>query len=119
MCNCVGLKISLPPLRLIKIDVEGYELEVLNGMGRLLDERPFIMLEVALGYLIQRPGAYQKELEFASRFGYRQFVSDRGKFVPYELGPASHVNLWLIPEEVVKQGHAGSVPILTKARKAS
>ena len=89
------------------------------GWGGLLAGRPIIMLEVALGYLIQRPGAYQKELELASRSGYQLFVADRGRFVPYELGPAPHVNLWMIPEELAQQGHVGSVPILTQTRKAS
>jgi FkbM family methyltransferase len=109
----------VPPLRLVKIDVEGYELEVLNGLGGLLAGRPIIVLEVALGYLIQRPGAYQKELELASRSGYQLFVADRGRLVPYELGPAPHVNLWMIPEELAQQGHVGSVSIFTKTRKAS
>jgi FkbM family methyltransferase len=58
-------------------------------------------------------------LRLASRSGYQLFVADRGRLVPYELGPAPHVNLWMIPEELAQQGHVGSVSIFTKTRKAS
>ena len=105
------------PLRLLKIDVEGFEFEVLKGAERLLEERPIIMIEVALGYLIQRPGVYQKELELANRWDYSLFVVQHGRFVPYELGHGQRVNVWMIPEEVKSKGHIGSVPILPRLRR--
>ena len=37
---------DLPPLDLVKIDVEYFEPQVVKGMGRLLDARPTLMVEV-------------------------------------------------------------------------
>jgi FkbM family methyltransferase len=54
------------PVRLMKIDVEGYELEVLKGATTLVErDKPIVVFEVSLSFLIEKPGVYQQELEFA------------------------------------------------------
>jgi len=67
--------VHTPPVRLIKIDTEGAELEVLNGAVRILErDQPYIIAEInphGLGQL----GATEKQLrEFLTDRGYRVFL---------------------------------------------
>jgi FkbM family methyltransferase len=55
----------------IKIDVEGFELEVLKGAGHVLSEdRPVVMIEISKGHNPQ----YADTLEHLAKAGYRPFV---------------------------------------------
>jgi FkbM family methyltransferase len=61
-------KLDLAKVDLIKIDVEGSELNVLRGMGKLLRRwRPDIICEVLEGYAVTLN-------EFLSSFNYRKFL---------------------------------------------
>jgi len=85
---------------LLKIDVEGYELDVLKGaMGIIERRQPIIVLECSLSFLIEKPGAYQELLSIARANGYRIMVADRGKrLVPYEWPFARVFNMWWLPQ---------------------
>lgn len=64
--NCSGKQIAF-----IKIDVEGFELEVLKGASRvLLEDRPIVMIEISKGHNPQ----YAATLEHLANVGYRPFV---------------------------------------------
>lgn len=55
----------------IKIDVEGFELEVLKGASRVLSQdRPVVMIEISKGHNPQ----YAETLEHLANAGYRSFV---------------------------------------------
>ena len=59
----------------IKIDVEGYELEVIQGAKFILEEfSPVILLELHLSYLDQRGIYPEKILKFLTESGYQ--ISD-------------------------------------------
>ncbi len=64
-------------IRLIKIDTEGYEYEVLKGMGSLLERRgrarPAIICEIIPGLLRSAGTSTQQMSEFMQRLGYRSF----------------------------------------------
>ena len=55
----------------LKIDVEGYELYVLKGMGELLSELPELFIELN-DTLLNRAGTSKKEVyEFLKEKGYK------------------------------------------------
>ena len=88
------------PVSLLKIDVEGYELSVLEGARRIIEQyRPRIVFEISLSFLIERPGVYQRELAFAAEHRYRPMVARGGRLVPYEWPFARVFNMWLTPDE--------------------
>ena len=83
-------------VRFIKIDVEGFELEVLQGWKRLLrDCQPIILIEVTSGY-----ESYQQVADFLSLYGYAPAnlsdYLDAGVFAGRELLKA-HQNYLFIP----------------------
>jgi FkbM family methyltransferase len=97
---------SLLPVRLIKIDVEGYELPVLEGASAVVAEfRPIIVFEVSLSFLIEQPGVYQRQLEFATKHGYKPMVSGKSDLVPYKWPYTRVFNMWFIPDDRT-DGHA-------------
>jgi hypothetical protein len=71
------------PVGLVKIDVEGFEPEVLTGMSRVLVTRqPRIIAECL------DPGSLRKVRETASAFGYRHaYHLAREGVVPLEMRP--------------------------------
>lgn len=86
------------PIRLIKIDVEGYELPVLEGASAVVAEfRPIIVFEVSLSFLIEQPGVYQRQLEFADKHGYKAMVLEGAALVPYKWPHTRVFNMWFLP----------------------
>jgi FkbM family methyltransferase len=64
--------LGLPPVGLVKIDVEGHELEVLRGAaGILARDRPALQLEAEERH---RPGAVASTAAFLAEFGYAGWV---------------------------------------------
>lgn len=79
---------SLKPY-FIKIDVQGFEYEVLSGaIDTLKQARPILLIET--------PGA--KEINFLAALGYKSFVFENQKLMS---GHKSHLNVFFIPEEAV------------------
>jgi FkbM family methyltransferase len=86
------------PIRLLKIDVEGYELPVLEGASAVVAEfRPIIVFEVSLSFLIEQPGVYQRQLEFADKHGYKAMVLEGAGLVPYKWPHTRVFNMWFLP----------------------
>jgi Methyltransferase FkbM domain len=91
---------SALPVRLIKIDVEGYDLPVLEGANAVVAEfRPIIVFEVPLSFLIEQPRVYQRQLEFATKNGYKPMVLGKTGLVPYKWPYARVFNMWFIPDD--------------------
>jgi FkbM family methyltransferase len=74
---------------LIKIDVEGFELEVLKGALSLLrDVRPMLMVEIQVGH--------KKLVQLAKQYGYRMFTPQGNVVAGTEDLVAQHTNtFWL------------------------
>lgn len=73
------------PMKLIKIDVEGFELHVLKGLKRALDMfQPFLITEFAESHF-QRAGTSSTEiLRFLTGLGYKPYgISARRKWMRY------------------------------------
>jgi len=65
---------QLPPVGFIKIDVEGYEEEVLSGAKRLLErDRPALMIEIEDRH---NPGSLQRMVRRFKSCGYEVFFYD-------------------------------------------
>ncbi|WP_331860756.1 FkbM family methyltransferase [Tsuneonella suprasediminis] len=80
----------------IKIDVEGYEYEVLSGMLRTLrDARPLVMLEC---------NARDSEcLALLEPLGYRRAWFDRARGCLVAVRPAGAGNWYAVPDEMAEQ----------------
>lgn len=69
-------------VRLIKIDVEGHEPEVLSGAANLLaEQRPVLLVEAEERH---RPGAVATTRQFLLELGYRGFFLSGERFHPIE-----------------------------------
>ena len=66
------------PPSVVKIDVEGHELEVLRGARALLASRPVLLLELHLDLLERRGERVEEVVELLRGFGYR-FESSAGR----------------------------------------
>tara|TARA_B100000575_G_C23072194_1_gene617614 strand:+ start:291 stop:1175 length:885 start_codon:yes stop_codon:yes gene_type:complete len=84
---------------LIKIDIEGAELPALLGMSNTIDRcQPLILCEFALNFLVQQEGdVYLKTLEFFGSKGYKPFLLQNSKILPYTWPQSRVMNLILVP----------------------
>ena len=63
--------LALPTLRLIKIDVQGFEIFVLKGAARTIREsRPFIFLEIEERQLQHHDYSYMQLMDHLFALGY-------------------------------------------------
>lgn len=87
---------------LLKIDVEGYEAEVLKGAQRILATRPKIILELHTKSLAGFGTSVQEILDLLGLENYRTWIqADSEELpVPYEGGAIeTRVHLYLLPNE--------------------
>ena len=64
---------NMGKLGFVKIDVEGYEYEVLKGMARtLVDERPMLLVEIENRH---NPKKFEDTFNFLSGIGYLPFFT--------------------------------------------
>ena len=82
---------------LLKIDVEGYELEVLQGAKQILKKySPKILLEIHLSYLDQRSIYPKKVLDILTSLGYNLFDIDKKPTSLSSVNSSLHSTLHLI-----------------------
>ncbi len=109
------------PLDLIKIDVEGAELDVLKGMIGLLGRQsvpPAIVMEFSSGQLEAADPGLHFFRDFLSRFGFhvRPFIFQEA---PGVLPPRIEVETLLkIHQDLLRFGEAGQLDILLLAPEA-
>jgi FkbM family methyltransferase len=87
---------ELGPVSFIKIDVEGHELEVLKGSGKLLSKyKPTLLIEIVDDHC---PGNLDAVPKWLEQFGYKAFILNAtGKLVPVqqlEEYSAEYYNYW-------------------------
>src|SRR5207253_9568284 len=77
------------PARVIKIDTEGAEHQVLTGASRWLQERrtPFLVCEINTFGLDQMGSSQLGLRRFAGKFGYSTFVLDPDGYRPRLVRP--------------------------------
>lgn len=82
---------EMPPPSLAKIDVEGFELEVLRGAERLLSEvRPTLVIEVHPPQLTMSSGSEAALLELLTRRRYQWDIIDRNPNSLYSIVARPH-----------------------------
>jgi FkbM family methyltransferase len=80
------------PVGLIKVDVEGHEMAVLEGAKRILErDRPNLILELEDRH---NPGCVKTAFEFLEGFGYRGFYLQGRRLVPATPKGASPGESW-------------------------
>jgi FkbM family methyltransferase len=100
----LNTKLNLSPIRVIKLDVDGYELEVLHGAINILREhKPIILMEWARESLLSRDCNPKLLAEFLSSeryvprmmntFGFRPTRTTWTKLLQYPLGASCELIL--------------------------
>lgn len=80
------------PVGLIKVDVEGHEMAVLQGARRILTyDKPNLLLEIEERHV---PGCVPAAFDFLGRLGYRGFYLQEGRLVPVEAADIRGQGLW-------------------------
>jgi len=70
-----SLKETLPPVRLVKLDVEGAEHKALQGMKEVIDrDKPMILLELEDNFLQASGSSAAEVLRLLNHFGYKAFL---------------------------------------------
>lgn len=99
----------IPPVRLVKIDVEGAELMALHGMeGLIARDTPFLIIEVTDTYLRAFGHDAHQLLDWLSERAYRLYrIADEGLIEVSANGPAdtTQFNILCIPD-----GHRATLP---------
>jgi FkbM family methyltransferase len=72
-----------PPVQLVKMDVDGFESEVLRGATALLrDSRPVFMMELSPYVLVEHGSSLEELVSFFVPNGYRFFHERTGRELP-------------------------------------
>jgi hypothetical protein len=72
-----------PIVQLVKLDVDGYECEVLRGASALLrDQRPIFVMELAPYVLVERGTSLEEMLSFLTPNGYRLYDERTERALP-------------------------------------
>jgi FkbM family methyltransferase len=89
----------LPPVRLVKIDVEGAEMLVLKGMRGLIErDHPFFITEIDDCFLRELGHSAAEQCSFLTERGYALFrIVERGDLVPLGEPPVDRCNLLACP----------------------
>ncbi len=94
-----SLLAGLPPMRLVKIDVEGAELRVLHGMEELLArDHPYVIFELDDGFLRELGADAQQPCDWLSAHGYRlRRIVTGGKLRAIHQAPTERCNVLAEP----------------------
>ena len=90
---------DLPPIRLVKIDVEGAELLVLRGMRGLIErDQPFFLVEIDDTFLRELGFSAEQQCDFLRDAGYELHrIVEAGALEPVKGAPSDRCNLLATP----------------------
>lgn len=90
---------TLPPVRLVKMDVEGAEVRVLRGMqGLLRRDRPYIVTEINDAFLRELGSSAAELCAGLEAAGYAlRRIGPRGTHIPFAAPPVESCNLLALP----------------------
>ncbi len=99
----LAIELGLGPIDFLKIDVEGFEIEVLQGAEQLLHEKRIRSIYAECRYL--RSSATQTLFEDLDRYLTNQGMLFSGFYGTYRWGPSKAFaafsnGLWLLPEAI-------------------
>jgi FkbM family methyltransferase len=85
---------ELPPIRLVKIDIEGAEMLALSGMKQLLiRDKPFLVLECSDSFLRELGSSACDLFQYMESMGYRMHRERCGRLLPITAPPENQCNL--------------------------
>jgi FkbM family methyltransferase len=101
---------------LLKIDTEGYELEVLRGAQQLLArDRPVICFEVSLTYWAEQVGSVRELLSFLTDRDYTLWqVQEGGILTPFRWLNRRVDNLFALPNRLTPEAPRVDLPPATR-----
>jgi Methyltransferase FkbM domain len=99
-------------ITLMKVDVEGAELQVSRGMEKLLRTvKPYILVEITDRFLRDMGDSAESLLHYMNKLGYVCYVIDDGKVTPLDKRHAElpwHWNALLAPGRLFGDGQSFS-----------
>ena len=79
--DAVVKEVGLRKVNFIKIDVEGYEMNVLKGSVEILQKyHPILLMEIDNIWLARYGSSYDEILSFLSPLGYKQVILEECSF---------------------------------------
>ena len=75
-------EMKITEVKLLKLDVQGFELEALRGCGKRLSDVQYILAEVQFATLYSGAPLWYEVIKYASDFGFRPVVMDGFCFGP-------------------------------------
>lgn len=101
--DCVALDSLLneiPTTRLVKIDVEGAELDVVRGMrGLLRRDKPYVIFELTDEFLRQMGHSAAELCESFRNEGATLYRIDADRLTPFDVAPPDQCNVLAVPAD--------------------
>jgi len=100
------------PISVLKLDVEGHEIRVLNGAAQTLKRTSCILMEACSAYQDRCKATAPELIERLRSVGFSPYgISSAGEIWPWTLEhPSETLNVWFVQNTALKSADEGVLP---------